>query len=305
MPNKVILKAGEYKDRTGERSGAWTFLAFDHKDHDGRAHWQMICDCGVGRIAAPKSAGYSDECTHQTHTVLVARNKRWRETKLLNQEINGWKVIQVHEGGDPHFNERALPVLCECLKCGTHDWHELCNLKTGRILCRECPFESVIHGQILRRGVLAPGTKTANLFKRWQLMNERCASPTYPRYGARGITVCDEWHLSNPNGFTNYFEWVMKEYPNWEDLVDLKYEVDRRDNERGYSPENCRWVSRIENARNKSRSRIVEYNGESIHLKSLLERLNCDVSADSIWYRMKTRGVSFKEALNLMGVTLG
>lgn len=58
-------------------------------------------------------------------------------------------------------------------------------------------------------------------------------SANYKNYGAKGISVCDRWH--GEYGFTNFIL-DMGDRP-------LKYQLDRIDSSKGYSPENCRWVS--------------------------------------------------------------
>lgn len=84
------------------------------------------------------------------------------------------------------------------------------------------------------------------LYRTWQGMKKRCLSPThhqYKDYGGRGVTVCDRWLRS----FKNFAE-DMGERPEG-------YTLDREDNDKGYSPDNCRWASRLEQAQNKRKTR--------------------------------------------------
>lgn len=76
----------------------------------------------------------------------------------------------------------------------------------------------------------------------------------YSRYGARGITVCQEWRASK----STYFDWVKGEATKLGLTLDDYFEVDRRDNDKGYSPENCRLVSRLQNA-NNTRTNVYFY----------------------------------------------
>lgn len=92
-------------------------------------------------------------------------------------------------------------------------------------------------------------------------MIQRCTNPNstyFPRYGGRGITVCHEWRTRN-----NFKEWALSHgYRN--DLT-----IDRIDNDKGYSPDNCRWVTPSQNCCNRSTTHFVTAFGKR---QSLMER---------------------------------
>lgn len=107
-------------------------------------------------------------------------------------------------------------------------------------------------------------THTKRLYSIWSNMVARCTKPEnkdYKWYGARGITVCDEW-LS----YDNFYEWAMS--TGYADELTL----DRSENDEGYSPENCRWVDMRTQCRN--RSTTVQVDGVS--LKEYAERAQID-----------------------------
>ena len=90
------------------------------------------------------------------------------------------------------------------------------------------------------------GLKHHPHYKRWVSMVNRCDNPNYAPYkdyGARGIVVCDEW--SRSAGPENFCVWADRTFP-----FGTGNNLDRRDNDRGYSPDNCRWVSVTMNNRN-------------------------------------------------------
>ena len=100
------------------------------------------------------------------------------------------------------------------------------------------------------------GTK---LYHIWNGLTGRCLNPNnkdYQDYGGRGITVCDEWRIPEM-----FFGWAFLNGYN----VDLS--LDRIDTNKGYSPDNCRWITMPEQQRNKRNNRLIEYNGE-IHCVS-------------------------------------
>ena len=88
------------------------------------------------------------------------------------------------------------------------------------------------------------------LYSIYSGMKQRCYNPNnqhYPWYGAKGITICDEW--LGDNGLQNFFDWALNHGYN-ENLT-----IDRLESDKGYSPENCQWVT---SSLNSSRVHIVK-----------------------------------------------
>jgi hypothetical protein len=84
----------------------------------------------------------------------------------------------------------------------------------------------------------------------WSDMRARCGKEThkwFSSYGGRGITVCDRWLHS----FENFWEDIGQ---HWQQGLQLG----RIDNDKGYSPENCRWETPLQQQSNKSNNRFVE-----------------------------------------------
>lgn len=88
----------------------------------------------------------------------------------------------------------------------------------------------------------------------WKTMVARCNYPSchkYPSYGGRGVKVCDEWRH-----FRTFEKWAL------ENGYQEGLSIDRIDNNKGYSPNNCRWVDRYVQQNNMRSNHFVECNGE-------------------------------------------
>lgn len=96
-------------------------------------------------------------------------------------------------------------------------------------------------------------TKT-RLYQIWSGIKQRCNninSPDYYRYGGRGITICEEWLKYEP-----FRDWAVN------NGYSENLSIDRIDNNKGYNPENCRWITMFEQAGNRRNNHIISYNGE-------------------------------------------
>ena len=116
---------------------------------------------------------------------------------------------------------------CGCLIRDTHTKH-------GQALAGKPTPEYMIWGSIIRR--------TTSLKK---------GDPGYENYRGRGIGVCDRWR-----DFRNFIA-DMGSRPS------PKHSIDRINNDEGYSAENCKWVSRIEQSRNRRSNKLLTYKGET------------------------------------------
>jgi hypothetical protein len=130
-------------------------------------------------------------------------------------------------------SERAWFV-CRC-DCGTEQVRRGDELRYGENKTPNCGCLVLIHGHARWRNKISP------TYRSWQAMKNRCLNPkqdNYPRYGGAGVTICEPWLT-----FANFLA-DMGEKPPGKTL-------DRIKNELGYSKENCRWATPLEQGRNR------------------------------------------------------
>lgn len=135
------------------------------------------------------------------------------------------------------------------------------------------------------------GMKKTRLYRVWNGIKKRCFNenePSYPQYGGRGITVCDEWK----NDFQAFYDWAIT---NGYDKNSKRGEctIDRIDVNGNYEPSNCRWVDMKIQSRNRRNTIYIEQNGEKISLIELCEKQ--DLNYSRVQSRM-ARGKNFEKA---------
>lgn len=117
-------------------------------------------------------------------------------------------------------------------------------------------------------------------------MKQRCDNPkaiSYKRYGARGISVCEEWQEFKP-----FYDWAMANGYQ-ENLT-----IDRIDNDGNYEPSNCRWATNKEQQNHTSYNRLYTYKGETLTIAQWAEKAG--ISRNMLYKRL-LRGWSIEKAL--------
>lgn len=121
-------------------------------------------------------------------------------------------------------------------------------------------------------------------------MHSRCENEKhigYPNYGGRGISVCDEW--SGKDGFFCFRKWANEN--GWVKGLTLE----RKDNNKEYSPSNCCWVTRLQQEYNKRSNILYNYAGYEMPL-GMIAKLE-DVKYGLLYTRVRVKGMSVPEAL--------
>ena len=151
---------------------------------------------------------------------------------LVGQVFSNLIVLERH----PEKGHNSKWV-CQCKLCGGATVVTRPNLCSGNTVDCGCA-----RTEKASRATTKHGWSGSELHKRWLNMRNRVRDPKKP-YIRRGITVCKEWSV-----FENFLEWALNTN------FDTDLELDRIDNAKGYSSDNCRWVTHAENCKNKSQS---------------------------------------------------
>lgn len=177
-------------------------------------------------------------------------------------------------------NYGAYKWLCLC-DCGKEKEIRGSHLVSGHTASCGC----IYGGGNSRRHGHTVGKKATKTYSTWEHMIRRCHKPEdkdYSNYGGRGIHVCLRWML-----FDNFLA-DMGESP--EGL-----QLDRIDNNAGYSSKNCRWVTPIINNRNRRNNRLFTTNGETKCVAAWAQQYG--VNYGKLWRKLCLKNEPLDEAL--------
>lgn len=172
---------------------------------------------------------------------------------------------------------------CNCI-CGNSCIVYSGNLRGGQTKSCGCihkeKFNHTIHGK-----------RHSKLYLKWQNIKKRCLNPNaanYKNYGGREnnpVTVYSEW----ANSFKAFYDWSINN--GYKDGLS----IDRIDNNKGYSPQNCRWVTLKEQANNKTTNKMIDYKEKTQSLSNWANELEMDYSL--LYLRLK-RGWPIEKAFS-------
>jgi hypothetical protein len=181
------------------------------------------------------------------------------------------------------YRENGI-LTCNCIcDCGKLHKARLGNLKSGGV--KSCGCLAIERASAMNRthGM----TKGHQTWNSWGKMRQRCLNPKnkdYHNYGGRGIAICEEW-----NDYKVFYEWSIAN--GWAKGLS----IDRRRNNEGYNPDNCRWVNHSVNNRNKRNSIMLTFNDETIDLSDMAEKYG--LTPHNLWQRLYRLNWTLEKAL--------
>lgn len=241
-----------FENLIGKKFGKLTVIEQAPRTKNRSVLWKCLCECGREKIARNKNLieGITSDCGCISKKGYMQGQKFGRLTLL--KEI-------------PACKGRSWECICDC---GNKLKVKESSIRAGSIKSCGClakyykSIGNVIHNLCYTR-----------LNKIYQGMKNRCylkTSTSYNRYGGRGITICEEW--LGEHGFINFYNWATEN--GYKDNLT----IDRIDNKGNYSPENCRWVTLLEQQNNTRLNRWFEYKGEKLTLSQITRKYNINIS---------------------------
>ena len=219
-------------DLTGRQFGRLTVIGPAPSDKAGHARWICRCDCGGNKTALATNLirGLTTSCG-------CVQRKKARENIHI-ADITGQRfgrLVAVRVFGKTANGDARWECRCDC---GKNTVVKYGHLKSGAVKSCGCWKEAP-----KKHGMTAKGARP-RVYGIWEGMKQRCSNPNverYPRYGGRGIKVCQEW----ADDFETFYIWAMANGYS-DDLT-----IDRINNDGDYTPGNCRWVTIADNIRNR------------------------------------------------------
>lgn len=183
---------------------------------------------------------------------------------------------------------RFFECLCLCDNTKTVRYGDL---NSGDIKSCGC-----LHKEAVSKQFTTHGLSKHPLYKIHKGMHDRCyllSCKSYKDYGGRGIKICSEWRAKE--GFIEFFKWAVK------NGYRKGLEIDRKNNDKGYKPSNCRFVKKKLNLNNKSNNKIITHENKDYTFTEFVEKFGKhNIDYKTAWIRYK-RGWSAMDAVTKKG----
>lgn len=156
---------------------------------------------------------------------------------------------------------------CDCGNIGRASGNSFKNGNTKSCGCYK--------NEVFKVFVQKHGKYLSSEYRAWAAMIQRCSNRenrNFKNYGSRGIKVCKRWR-----SFENF-------YADMGDRPSAKHSVDRQNNNKGYSKQNCRWATLKQQNSNTRRNRYFTYKKRTLHLSDWAKLLGLD--GKTLYYRL-------------------
>lgn len=214
---------------------------------------------------------------------MKKNRKSYRNLDLTGKRYGYLKVLRKNPDGRSSW-------ICQC-ECGNQIIVFPSKLFEGHKSCG-CMHHVRPEGYAPRK---THGDSYTKLYSKYRGMLDRCYNKknfNYPRYGGRGITVCDEWKGS----YEAFRDWAYSTGydPSLNDA--LEQSIDRKDNNGNYCPENCKWSTAKEQQNNRECVTLYSFNNIEYNVSEFCDKFGIDNK--SFVYRRLQHGQTLEYILS-------
>ena len=271
--------ASNFKDLTGQRFGRLVVVRHYGKDKHRGLTWLCKCDCGNEKVTAGRSlrSGSTKSCGCLNNE----KRQELHENNLI--DLTGKKFDSLFVIKRAKTKNRKTYWECKC-DCG-----KVINIRADRLVDGTAKSCGCYSSELLRKRVTTHGLSGTPIYTLFENMKKRCykkACKEYKNYGGRGITICDEW-LANR---TVFFDWALTH--GWKVGLD----IDRKDNDSGYYPENCTFTTRAANSAHRRNTRYYIIYGKCFtSIVDAAKEFNVSQPTISYWCGLQNKKYSARE----------
>jgi hypothetical protein len=262
----------------GQKFGRLTVKEWAGSDKHQKILWRCVCECGNERVVptAHLRSGHTSSCG-------CSRNES--TSKLFFIDLTGQRFgrLTVISRAENRGKQTRWHCVCDDGNEAVVDAHSLRSGGTQSCGCLQSEIATALRTKHGHAPSSARGRKASPEYTAWWNMLKRCYNSNNPRYkdwGGRGITVCDRWRFGE-DGLTGFECFLIDMGPK----PSRKHSIHRKDNDKGYNPDNCIWATEDVQQNEKRSNRFVTIDGrrltvvqwarESKHRASTLhDRLN-------------------------------
>lgn len=226
-------------------------------------------------VAIRPVSAFSRDCRIQA--AGVSSNATMKKSLIDISGVRFGRIIPIKRNGADRFGNAKWMCICDCGKKFIAISN---NIRSGNTSSCGCLKSEIDSTRTRTHGMSKTGSYSV-----WTSMKQRCLNPKnkdFKYYGGRGITICKKW----------------LKYENFVSDMGLRpsqdHQIDRKNNNLGYSKQNCRWTDRIHQMSNTRSNKYIEFDGCKMTFASWSRATG--LSPKTIRYRLKA-GWSIKKTL--------
>jgi hypothetical protein len=202
----------------------------------------------------------------------------------LSGRVFGRLTVVSFHGSQNH--QSTFLCRCACGKKKIAIGQYLTSGRTSSCGCLKSEMCRTVNAKLMQAANSTHGKSNTIEHGIWRGMRARCNNPEsecYKNYGGRGISVCERW-----NSFENFLSDIGPR-------PSRAHTVERKNNNLGYSPDNCTWGTREEQANNKRTNVYHSFGKQSLTLVNIAKLSGLNLN--TIRYRMRSRGITAEAAV--------